>query len=198
MTYETNSAVNSLAEIRLKEKKQKEIERNEYARKILLRCMEYYNEHYPKSLKGKKYTSQKIKLDLKNESLHEFLNRLTEKELTIIYDIFDYYSGEIGLSNVRDYEKKQYVLGQVSKLIPGGAYIKKMRALEAKMREDNLELDQYKKRLANDRKEFEKKFLDVPEVIPEEAKEETFVCRVCGKVCGNGGGLSSHMKTHEG
>ena len=29
-----------------------------------------------------------------------------------------------------------------------------------------------------------------------DGKERRFVCRFCNKVCGNGGGLASHEKTH--
>jgi len=196
--YETNRTIEPLSEIRKREEEQAQIEKNAEARKILDRVLKYYNSNYPKSEKGYKWEKPKITLTLSNESLHEFLDRLTEKELRGVYDIFDYYSKEVGLTIVKDFEKKRYILGLINKIIPGGQYYEKVLKLEEEQRIRQEELDQYRKRLEKDRAEFQKKFIKIPEVVKEEDKEEQFICRICGKICGNGGGLSSHMKTHEG
>lgn len=194
MEYETNRTVRSLAQIKREKHAEKEQEKLDVARNSLIKALTFYQEKYPQSEKGNTWEQVKIKYHLGQKTLQDFLEALSEEDLQNLYEVFDYYSAEIGFHIVKEYEGKKRTIAMIRKLIPGGDYIEKMRELNKDIEQKNKKFEEYKERLTEDRKNFRKRLASHRKI---EEPEPEFKCKVCGKVCGNAGGLAVHLKSHE-
>ncbi len=205
MNFNTNmEKTESYTDVREQTRLEKIKEEHKKGKKVLRIALDYYTLNYPKSQKGIKYSSNKDSLIIDDQKeLSEILEELTENQLYSIFEIFDYYSKEIGFSNTRRYESKRIVLGLVKKLIPGGDYIEKIRKLSDELSDKEEILMKYKKQLEDDRIAFNKRLNEVRKKEEEkrklesENKEDLFICEICKKECKSLAGLSSHMRSHE-
>lgn len=200
MSENIRKAIPSYVEIRAERQQEYETMEKEKRKTIFVCALDYYNLNYPKSEINRDWTKKKVELpiNIDNDIEKEF-EKLTEDQLYIIFDIFDYYRVEVKFKDVRNFERFQYLLNEIKKMLPGGKYIEELRKIKERMSEDQYQMKILTEQIEKERKEFNKRLEKKgnSKIEKDDPKTELFRCTVCKKVCKTKGGLTSHMRIHE-
>ena len=141
MAYETNKVLPRLSDVRKLERTNQEIRYNKECKDLLKKTIEYYRINYPNSHMRLTWDAPKVVLGIGNGMLDEELEKLTENELSNIYDIFDYFHDERQMNLVDDHRRRNMILAKVKHIIPGGHHIAKLKGLKKKLKNTQQKID---------------------------------------------------------
>jgi len=184
-----NEPIPTLSSVRRKERMEQESLKNKEEKELLLKAVKYYDENYPNSKQQIEWTKPKEHIKVGKLTIQEELEKLTEKELYGIYEIFRYFHDERQMPLIPEHGIKNRILRKVGLLTPGHSYLDKLFRLYTKLDDTKREIKILEERLKFDREVFEKRLGTQPE-------KELVVCDICGKICKSQAGLKSHKRTH--
>lgn len=164
--------------------------KDDLARELLLKSLEYSKENFKKSA---------IILDSK-KTLEENLDLLTEEQLFEIQEILDFchipkdfglWKVERLIVSIPDHDSMKLISTSLKKRIPAFEQRVELQRLETQETEIEKRKNDLKREITKAQGDFKKK------VAKQEGSKPTFACIQCEKVCYSKAGLTSHMKTHE-
>jgi len=192
--YETDRLIPSLTEVRKKEREEREKTFSLQCKTLLIKCVKFYNENYPKSNVGLTWSKTKANIEFnENIDLNDILERFSEKQLNEVKDMFIYCHDERLIVSIPDHEKMKKINAIINSLIPGGNYIDRLKQLEKENEKTSLEISEIDRKIKEEKDKFNKR-------LEKKIKEpiiEQFICEICGQKCANKGGLTLHKRTHE-
>jgi hypothetical protein len=200
------SSVPSYYEVKLKQRKEAEIRRDNELKELFLNALSFYLENYPKSFQKRSIVWNESKKDFKiDESilLSDTLERLNVDELYHMAHIIKYNVDEHNYKKVPTRNQFNSLRGRIIKMIPGGRESIEIKALQDKQNITKIKIKELENLKKKKEAEFEVRLKEIKETPIEKIIEEVIeepVNKIVGKKCpyceeikGNKAGMTSHV-----